>query len=300
MIEFIQKASQGWAAYSQIGKVSGLLLISLAFLWIYYKQEEDKRFLVYATVMTGLCIFPVTAGILMMYQTRFYDYLWIWSAVPGTALIAWALVVFTRQYIREQSSGKPLKAVVLYVVVFLLLFVSGSMGRTLDDDDNPVDYGAERTDNSWIRELLCEIKEASGEDHICLWAPAEVMEYVRETDASINLIYGRNMWTPGLNAYTFDTYSEDLVEMYRWMEGDTEELDSGKTADQGSADLTGGKEENASMSETVGKYCEKALESGVNCVLLPAQADENVVRQFETVFGNEAMDLGDYYLITTT
>lgn len=295
MIELIQKASQGWAAYSQIGKVSGLLLISLAFLWIYYKQEEEKSFLLYATVMTGLCIFPVTAGILMMYQTRFYDYQWIWSAVPGTALIAWAVVLFTRQYSKEQAAGNLVKTVVLYAVVFFLLFVSGSMGRTLDDDDNPVDYGAERTDSSWVLELLGEIKDDFGEERICLWAPAEVMEYVRETDSSVTLIYGRNMWTPGLNAYTFDVYSQDLVEMYQWMEGAAGE---NSTGEKGA--VANGDGRNASGENAMEKYCEKALESGVNCVLLPSEADENVVRRFEAVFGNTATDLGDYYLITAT
>ena len=52
----------------------------------------------------------------------------------------------------------------------------------------------------------------------CLWAPREVMEYARETDGRIKLIYGRNMWDVSLNGYAYDSYGKNIIALYEWME----------------------------------------------------------------------------------
>ena len=71
----------GWKSFISNGKLAALLLAALIFLW-YNRKQVERKLLVYTSVMAVCCILPVTAVVLMGYQTKFYDYEWIWSLVP--------------------------------------------------------------------------------------------------------------------------------------------------------------------------------------------------------------------------
>lgn len=105
MTELLRNAWNGWRAYTDPGKLAALLLVSLVFLWIYYKRVPRKEFLIYTTMTAVCCIFPVTAAALMLYQTRFYDYEWIWSIVPLTAMVSYGVVLFVTDILKEQTRG---------------------------------------------------------------------------------------------------------------------------------------------------------------------------------------------------
>ncbi len=93
MWELMGNAWRGWLEFTSNGKLCALFLASLVFLWVYYKRAEQKNVLIYGAMMTGFCIVPATAAVLMVYQTKFYDYQWIWSMVPMTLVTAEAAVV---------------------------------------------------------------------------------------------------------------------------------------------------------------------------------------------------------------
>ena len=61
---------------------------------------------------------PVTAVGLMLYQTKFYDYEWVWSIVPLTAMTGFAVTVFVTDILKEFIGGDRKKqiAVVLFMV----------------------------------------------------------------------------------------------------------------------------------------------------------------------------------------
>ena len=90
MAELLRNAWQGWFRVTDEGKLMALFMGSLLFLWIGYEREKQKQLLRYGIMMAICCVLPVTAVILMLYQTKFYDYEWIWSAVPVTVLTAYA------------------------------------------------------------------------------------------------------------------------------------------------------------------------------------------------------------------
>lgn len=104
MKTLLQSALTGWTTYTQQGKFVALLLVAIVYLGRrLLAKNGDKAtaptikdnpkltgLYIYAILITLGCIFPVTALILMKYQTAFYSYVWIWAAVPQTALIAWA------------------------------------------------------------------------------------------------------------------------------------------------------------------------------------------------------------------
>lgn len=233
-------------------------MASLLFLWSGRRHGEQKVFLAYASAMTAACILPVTAALLMMYQTNYYEYRWIWSMVPVTAAVAYGTTVFLAEiWADAKQTARALCASGLLLAAFLLC---GSLGtRPADGEAGP---GQE----------VCQVVEALLErdpEGFCLWAPREVMEYAREISARVRLPYGRDMWDASLVGYTYDTYDEGARAMYLWME-------------QGSGSL----EEAAAW----------ALGREVDCILLPGDTAAELVRKMEEMSGAKAQPLGGYYL----
>jgi len=258
MKELLHNAWFGWRDFIDAGKLAALLLASLIFLWTGEKKPKQETLLVYTTIMTVCCIFPLTAAGLMLYQTKFYDYQWIWSLAPVTAVIACGIV---RALDRYQYHWK------LAVLLLVVLILCGGLGRSVSEDEG--DMQARESAENALADVRAEMREES----VCLWAPREVLEYARETDASISLLYGRNMWDRWLNAYVYDTYPEQLEALYQWME----------------EDAAAGEEER--MRESV----EAALAEGANCILLPESLEG--VEELAEKLSMRLVPIEGYYLL---
>jgi len=268
MTEFlqnVQNAWQGWESYIERGRLAALLLAVLLFLWYGRKWVEQKSLLIYTSVMTACCIFPVTAALLMNYQTKFYDYIWIWSLVPAMAVTAYGGTVFLEErWEGFKASGwrGGIPAVLLLLAAVLL---SGGLGR------QAWDWKAQRAERQQAYAVLGQLLEAVPEGEICLWAPREVMEYAREMDGRIRLPYGRDMWDASLKGYSYDVYGEELTALCRWMER---------------------AEDTAAVKDCV----QQAQAVGVNCVLLPEDTGMNTVREMEKALHINARLLEDYWI----
>ena len=268
MTELLKNAWLGWRNFTTAGKMAALFLIALLFLWVNYKKVKQKVFLIYTTVSAACCMIPVTAVGLMLYQTKFYDYEWVWSIVPLTAMTGFAVTVFVTDTLKEFIGGDRKKqiAVVLFMVAALIL----SSG--LDRDNRRA--AEEQAERSCAAELLEKVQERMGDREIYLWAPREITEYAREWNPAIQVLYGRNMWDSSLDAYAYDTYSDETKALECWMEGDEGE-------------------------ETVSdrECAETAAATGVNCILLPGKEEKDTIECFEEAFQTKAELLGDYYLL---
>lgn len=280
MTELLGNAWMGWQQLAEAGKLPALLIASLLFLWLSGRYKAHKVLFVYTAVMTLCCIVPVTAAGLMLYQTRFYNYVWIWSAVPMTAVTAWAGTEFLdRQWQGFRPAawkkGLPVTALLLAVIV-----LCGGMGSDA--------YGrkAEQDRQRKAREVLrAVIQQQQGP--ICLWAPREILEYTREVDPSIQLLYGRNMWDAALGAYTYDAYSQEMQDLYLWMENVDE---------TGEAFVT-----DAGGDQTVlqGESCVRAAaEAGACCILLPGHIGSETAEELAAALGGNISGLDGYYLLT--
>ena len=101
------------------------------------------------------------------------------------------------------------------------------------------------------------------------------------------MIYGRNMWEESLNAYTYDTYSQEFRELYLWIEN----VDS-----TGTALIEDGTQDGLLLQ---GVNCmETAAEAGVSCVLLPGRLKEAAVETLAKIWGGSALKLDSYYILT--
>lgn len=128
MAELFRNAWQGWQAVMNAGKLPAALLIALLFLWIYYRRMKRKEFLIYTTVVTVFCILPVTAAALMLYQTRFYDYKWIWSMVPMTAAVGAAISLFMTEFLQKGTGRDRKRRLAAGVLLAAVLMFCGGMG----------------------------------------------------------------------------------------------------------------------------------------------------------------------------
>lgn len=263
MQELVRNAVNGWYRYTDSGKYPVLFLAALVLLWFLSGKlvKEKRMLLVYATAVAALAVCPLTAVLLMIYQTKFYDYEWIWSAVPLLPVIAWGMTEVYREYLEPllKGSGKGFKWKVAGcgAAGLILIILCGSMGtglseRTITDE--------KEKEAAAIVDILTE--NGNTED-ICVWAPQEILQYVRGIDGNITLLYGRNMWEEALNAYAYDTYEEQVCESYRWME----DFVTGE----------GISAENDSKLTAV-KCLETAFSYGVNCMILPEKCEDAFVQ----------------------
>lgn len=298
ILKNIQMAWLGWKNYTDDGKMAALLLAALFFLWFYRKKAGKLSFLGYTIVTASCCICPVTAGLLMVYQTKFYDYEWIWSLVPVTAAIAYGVTFFLAECWEGPTEGRSglaggqgrfkmtqwRRGIPVTILLLAVILLSGGMGRPSWDRKG---QAAERK-RAYV--ILEQISELCSEGDICLWAPREIMAYAREHDGRIRLPYGRNMWDISLNAYAYDTYNEQTIALYQWMEqaGEADTMDAVNTADA--------METGDTISVSLEICVQYAQDAGVNCVVLPEAVSQETVQRMETALDTKAKLLEGYWI----
>lgn len=295
---WITDALSGFREFEKIGRIIAPAVAVVLYLLFFRRESGNrKRLVMYGAGMAVLCICPVTAALLMMYQTRFYDYRWIWSAVPLSVLTAMGGALFLAEWYRRKTDGKRSKyvsCIVITLAVGGILLLCGNCGQ------KTVDADANRVKRTQAQEILHSVDELEL-PRVCLWAPADVLEYSRvdlspdnaegssenrtENVPERELYYGRNMWDIALNAYSYDTYSEGQVALYEWME----HLDDWDIA--------------VTVPEVL-EYVRLAKAEGVNVMIFPtamsewlAESPEEFLQTLEDEEQLECSRVGNYYLL---
>lgn len=276
MTDLFTGAWQGWGRFISDGKLAAAFFAALLFLWLCRGREVNRTFLLYASVTAACCVLPFTAAFLMLYQTRFYDYVWIWSLVPLTAVTAYGFAELLAGFGKDSRDRLPQRGLKAALLLTGMLVLCGNLGGMPDDG---IGDAAER---KRVQVLLERLEEMTGDIRLCLWAPENVLEYVRELNGKIQLPYGRNMWDQTLNAYTYDVYDQATVDLYRWMDRlDMEDWE---------------KDLSEELSVTAAQCVETARSKGVNCILLPEVTAQESVEELEQALGVQAERLEGYYL----
>lgn len=310
----LQSALTGWTTYTQQGKFVALLLLATGYLgfalWEMRKTspdggngEKENRVTcyVYAVLVTVACICPVTALILMKYQTGFYSYVWIWAAVPQTALIAWAATEFLcRLWQKKEASGYLQKGIATVLFVGIL-FLSGNpvsewtAGQTTQIPGVSDEEMQEQGCTPWETLEILSVYHYSetNTQEFGLWAPKEIMAAARAYSAYIRPVYGRSIWDASLGSYSFDTYATWQEDLYLWMShlettGETEYVRVDET------DATAG-----SKGRTIdfAACLDSAGEAGVDYILLPGSLSEEVQKELQKTAGRELQPMGECFLI---
>jgi len=271
MTELLGNAWLGWQGLIEGGKVMALFLASLLFLWTGRRASGQRGLLIYSTVMAVCCILPVTAAVLMLYQTKFYDYIWIWSLTPVTVVTAWGATVLLADCWPGFSAYGWRKGLPVAAGILLTVLLCSGMGSDIASRKETKEEYAKA---AGVLEQLTARGQESG---LCLWAPREIMEYARSVDGGIRLPYGRNMWDISLNAYSYDVYPDAVDEMYKWMSSlgeDVQERDSGISA---------------------GSCIQTARQQGVNCILLPEDTEQSLLNEVKELLQVQPEQISGYY-----
>ena len=287
MGELLKNAFLGFRAMNGQGKLFAILflVLLLCFLWK-LGEGKQRELLSYGGIAAVLCIFPVTAVLLMLWQTKFYDYEFVWTIVPLTALISCGIVLVMERLL--SFGDKPKQKLLLAFFALAILLLCGKLGNPKWTVAN---VNAQRKEVSAVLQSL-----KAGEDQtICLWAPKKVMENARSLDGEVTLLYGRNMWQEHLNAYSYEEYSQEQRDLYVWMslaEG-YGTLDVPVPAD---LDVVGKAPEAGSTME--GLECiKKAMTLGANRILLPGSISEESIKELEQKLGVKTEKLEGYWLL---
>lgn len=252
MQELMRNAWAGWSGYITDGKYA-VLLLGILLIYLFGRMKAKQEFsgngvlqllMTYTSAVTVLAVCPMTAALLMMYQTRFYDYMWVFSLIPVTLVIACGFVCLGREVAKKY---RPVY--VLFCLVLVLL--CGNLDRQSESREE------QAADREICMTLLDKLSEKGNTENICLWAPKDLMTHMRSLDGGIRLLYGRNLWDTSLNAYTYDTYDRETVSLYEWME----EIALVLPVPDPEAALTDE------------KALKLAIEKGVSCMILPAEQD---------------------------
>lgn len=208
----------GYGLYVKDGQFF-ILFLALLFAWYFWKKEGQKLLFQYSAVMVVLLLFPVTAFAFMKYQTAFYDYVSLYMLLPQTLVMAYGFTLYEKDLAayRIGKKGKQIGHGFAILSFAVLLFLCGSLsfftpsageeGKIFPDE---------------VEEVLRFVDTSVSEK--TLFAPDEISEYARVYNGKIKLCFGRNLWEPALQAYTYDTYDAGEQEMHDWLQGELKDL----------------------------------------------------------------------------
>lgn len=295
MRELLQSVLYGPGSYFQSNHMVVLVWGILLYFFVAGEalKMREKRLLTVTAALAALVLFPGSAALLMLYQTRFYSYPWIWSLAPITLCIAWGgvrlLWELTGQRQQDSKAGWRLLAGVSALLTILLL--TGNLGNLRHADRQ----------QETAREAAVYMEDVPGSRETLLWAPRSVLEAVRRYTSGICLLYGRNMWEPEAAAYSYDTYPMEQQRLFDWMEmiekGDAYEMPLGLNIYL--TDVAAVWEESPEQDRQVvadAHMLQLALQQGSQLWIFPAQATDRIAlacRQLQEEYGLQAQMLGE-------
>lgn len=163
------------------GMILTLFLLAVVWLWITEKRKEIKIIFVYMPVsVLAVFLFPLTAKIMdvVLGEEIYYRLLWLWPIVPT---IAYAIVQLWRA-VKEKSR------VLVVIVIAILIVVSGKLIYTNDN------YSVAENQYHIPQVVvdICDDIRIEGRE-VMVAFPKELVQYVRQYDATICMPYGREV-----------------------------------------------------------------------------------------------------------
>lgn len=286
LMQYFERTIGGMERCFEQDKMVVLFLAVLLVLWIDSRHtlcEKENRLLVYSAGMTFVLLCPITAVLVLVYQSAFYDYEWAWNMVPLATVIAYGGVIMY-----DKVANRALrKKIFWWLGVVVLLFFCGNQGqiKTVATQEAKT-----RADAQEIAEILAE---PMGDGRVILWAPKDIMQEVRRVSGEILLVYGKDMWDLKSGAFDYEAYSREFMQAYDWME--TVTMLATETSGAGERELY----EKYAVEEQLSTVLQTMLDSGVNGVVLPISTatnlDEKIIKEAEKLQKNvEKVNLEKY------
>lgn len=210
------------------GQYLTLFIAVLLFIWL-LEEHKNQEFVRFSLTMLLLLLLPLSAELLIRYQTAFYGRENIWRLLPLTALLAYGLVLtetkmlaaLVRIEAHKQSppniKNERLREVFVLVILTALLLISGTLSA------DKTETGKRAGLNGLPREAqILTFLDIPKDDFVYLLAPDEVSSFARIYSGNLLLPYGRDLYEEGLNAFLYDAYDEEMLLLHDWINGNLE------------------------------------------------------------------------------
>lgn len=198
MIEVWKQIQDGYESFVSSGNYMALYFVCMLYV-ILTEKIKSLKYMQFVFFTTMLFLFPITRYLLLLYRTNFYSYESLLALLPMNILIAYVFVQVMTKYEWQIKVG---------VVILIILCGSLSLPKSLVTEAKLTEDG--------IEVLEC-FQEYDGKDKGSVWGPNEILGEMRKINASIEVVYGRDLWDEQLQAYTYDKYSQDKKALYTWM-----------------------------------------------------------------------------------
>lgn len=204
-MSYFREVLLGTGEYFTVNK---LITICLAIiLYEFFVHEKLNAFMKYTLVALLLVLLPVTAVVLLKYQSALYEYGLLWTLVPVTAVVSYAGVRFLWDMLPGMEKTGKGKYVIGTLAVCGIIFLLGNRGivQRVSLEEAELRRGYE------------QLAEALPEETM-LWGPRDMMQWIRRKNGDVKLAYGLDMWDAKAAAYDGDAYAPELIEAYEWMQ----------------------------------------------------------------------------------
>lgn len=213
--------------YDGVRANGSYLILVIAALYVLYRVNVKKNqwFIYYALFSLILvCANPVLVLILSKAFPVLGSYTQFLLFVPVLFYIPFAVAeVYEKIYDHKQAA-------MLLIVLVVIIGISGNLYGLYQDEEMAADrYGKAQ------KEVIEQIQE---EQPVLVAADESLLPFLRTKAPQIQLLYGRDLYQPGMDLGIIDVYGEELLHFYEAMKNPEETLsDILATADMYGCDM---------------------------------------------------------------
>lgn len=213
--------------YDGVRANGSYLILVIAALYVLYRVNVKKNqwFIYYALFSLILvCANPVLVLILSKAFPVLGSYTQFLLFVPVLFYIPFAVAeVYEKIYDHKQAA-------MLLIVLVVIIGISGNLYGLYQDEEMAADrYGKAQ------KEVIEQIQE---EQPVLVAADELLLPFLRTKAPQIQLLYGRDLYQPGMDLGIIDVYGEELLHFYEAMKNPEETLsDILATADMYGCDM---------------------------------------------------------------
>ena len=180
-------------------------ILMLAALYVLYRINGKKnQWYIYYFLLTQVLV--VVNPLVVMILSKAFPVLASYSTF---LLLTPALLVvpFAVTELLEKSKDDK-QGLVWLLLVVIVIGLSGNLFGLYTSDARGVSSTAEQ------REVIRQLEELQQENPIFAVADESVLPFIRTDAPEISLLYGRDLYQPGMDLGIVDMYSEELLSLY--------------------------------------------------------------------------------------
>jgi len=206
---FIQILSS-YSQYKGSGAYTIVFLASLLYIYVYERNEKNRTLLYHFPIFLMAIIFNPAIAYVVISVIKINVYWRVFWILPVTVVCAYAA---TGIIINISEKRKKFVAVTLLV---LIISIGGKLIINKENYQKSTNWYKVPTQTIEV----CEILEGDSEGEILVIAPTELATYIRQYDAHIKLVYGRE----GNVNYSDNTYRKALSNLMSSSELDVDSI----------------------------------------------------------------------------